>query len=80
MANMSKALEEITREAIQLPRQDRLALAERLLEIDDLVADPEVAMAWEDEILARIQAVDEGRATGISRDEVMREADSRLTS
>ncbi|MGI8835662.1 MAG: addiction module protein [Pyrinomonadaceae bacterium] len=77
---MSKALEEITREAIQLPRQDRLALAERLLEIDDLVADPEVAMAWEDEILARIQAVDEGRATGISRDEVMREADSRLTS
>ena len=77
---MSKALEEITREAIQLPRQDRLALAERLLEIDDFAADPEVAMAWEDEILARIQAVDDGRATGISRDEVMREADSRLTS
>ena len=75
---MSKPLEEITREAIQLPRQQRLALASFLLELDDFGGDSEVESAWEQEILARIQAVDDGTASSIAFDDVMREAQKRL--
>ena len=44
---MPKALEEVTKEAIQFPRQQRLVLACLLLELDDACADPEVDAAWE---------------------------------
>jgi hypothetical protein len=69
---MSKALEEITKEAIQLPKQQRLALAGFLLALDDRGDNSEAEEAWEQEILARIQAVDDGTAIGISYEEVMR--------
>jgi hypothetical protein len=88
---MSKALEEITKEAIQLSRQQRLALARFLLELDergpqpgspagvfDYSEDLEVESAWEQEILARIQAVDDGTAIGISYEDVMREVQKCL--
>ena len=75
---MPKAFEELTKEAIKLPRSKRLVLAGLLLELDDVGDDAEVDAAWEDEILARIRAVDDGSAVGISYDEVMREAQNRL--
>jgi len=75
---MPKAFEELTIEAIKLPRSKRLVLAGLLLELDDVGDDAEVDAAWEDEILARIRAVDDGSAVGISYDEVMREARNRL--
>jgi hypothetical protein len=75
---MSKALEDITKEAIQLPKQQRLALAGFLLELDDRGDDPEAEEAWEQEILARIQAVDDGTAIGSAYEDVMREAQNRL--
>ena len=75
---MAKALEEITKEAIQLPRPQRVALAGILLELDDYGDDVEVEAAWEHEILARIQAVDDGTAVGIAYEDVMREAQQRL--
>jgi len=43
---MPKALEEITREAMDLPPRQRLALAEFLLESADAAADPEGATLW----------------------------------
>jgi putative addiction module component (TIGR02574 family) len=76
---MLVALEDITREALKLSRQQRLALAGFLLEIDDPAAsDPEVEAAWEQEILARIQAIDDGTAAGVPYEEVMRAAQERL--
>jgi len=76
---MSAALKDITREALKLSRQQRLALAGFLLEIDDPTAsDPEVDAAWEQEILARIQAIDEGTASGVPYEEMMRAAQERL--
>ncbi len=75
---MPKALEEIAKEAILLPRQQRLALAGLLLELDDAGSDPKVDEVWEQEILARIQAVDDGTAKGIPYEDVMREARERL--
>lgn len=67
---MPKALTEITKEAIQLPRQQRLVLAGLLLELEDGGADPKADEAWEQEIQARIKAVDDGTAVGIPYEEV----------
>lgn len=76
---MSKAFEEIAREATQLSRKQRLDLASLLLELNDGAVDADVSAEWEQEILARIHAVDEGQAEGISFEAVMREAEDRLT-
>ncbi|MEO8436226.1 MAG: addiction module protein [Pyrinomonadaceae bacterium] len=73
------SFEEITREAAQLSRRQRLALAGFLLELDDYSDDPQIEAAWEQEILARIQAVDNGTAVGVSFEDVMSEAENRLT-
>lgn len=76
---MSAALEEITKEALKLSRQQRLALAGFLLEIDTPSShDPGVEAVWEQEILARIEAIDDGTASGVSYEEVMRGARDRL--
>ena len=75
---MSKAIDELAREALRLPKQQRLALASFLLELEDASEDPNVDAAWEEEIRARIEAVDKGTAVGIPYEEVMREAQKRL--
>jgi len=75
---MSKAFDEITRQASQLPREQRLALAEFLLELEEAPADPQVAAEWEQEIQERIRAIEEGSARGIPYEQVMREAQDRL--
>jgi hypothetical protein len=75
---MSKALDELAQEALRLSRQQRLALAGFLLEIEDASEDPIVDVAWDEEIRARIEAVDNGTAIGIPYQDVMREAQKRL--
>ena len=75
---MPKALEEVTKEAMDLPRQQRLALAGFLLESADTASDPDAEAAWDSEIRDRIREVDEGRVTGIAYADVMREAERRL--
>lgn len=77
---MSKAFEEIAREASQLSREQRLDLASLLLELDEPPAGAEVSAEWEREILARIRAVDENKTEGVSFETVMRDAEGRLTS
>jgi putative addiction module component (TIGR02574 family) len=74
---MSAALEEITERALTLSRQERLALANRLLSEDQDGDVPAVETAWEDEILARIQAIDDGTAVGIPYEDVIRAARNR---
>jgi putative addiction module component (TIGR02574 family) len=75
---MPKALEEVTKEAMDLPPRQRLALAEFLLESADEMVDPEAEAAWDTEIRDRIRAIDEGRVTGIAYEDVMRAADRRV--
>ena len=75
---MPKALEEITKEAMDLPPRQRLALAGFLLESTDTAVDPEAEAAWDSEIRDRIRAIDEGRVTGVAYEEVMRAAERRL--
>ena len=74
---MSKAFDEIAQEATQLSPEKRLELASLLLELNESSAGIEASAAWEEEILARIRAVDENQIEGVSFEAVMREAEDR---
>ena len=74
---MPAALEEIAEKALRLSRQEKLALANRLLSDDEAINPSEIEAAWEEEILARIQAIDDGTAVGIPYEEVIRAARNR---
>ena len=68
---MSAALEEISQQALRLPRKERLALASLLLsDSADMDASASEA-AWDEEIDARIQAIDDGTAAGIPYEDVI---------
>jgi putative addiction module component (TIGR02574 family) len=75
---MPKALEEVTKDALELPARQRLALAEFLLESAEVIADGDAETAWDAEIRDRIRAIDEGRVSGVAYEEVMRMAEKRL--
>jgi putative addiction module component (TIGR02574 family) len=70
-------IEELTREAISLPKEQRLALARALLDLEPVGGVAEVERSWDEEMRARIKAIDEGRVTGIAYDDLRREMDSR---
>jgi putative addiction module component (TIGR02574 family) len=71
-------IEELTREAKGLPKEQRLALARVLLDLEPLGSVAEVKRSWDQEIRARINAIDEGRVTGIAYDDLRQEMDSRF--
>ena len=75
---MPTTLEQITKEAMDLPLRQKLALAGFLLESAESATDPEAESAWENEIRDRIRAIDEGRVAGVSYDDVMRAAEQQL--
>jgi putative addiction module component (TIGR02574 family) len=75
---MSMPLEELAREAIGLPRHQRLSLARLLIELDDPGSDADVDAAWDAEIQARVRAVKEGRVEGIPYEQVLARVDRRL--
>ena len=75
---MSTALEAITKQAVDLPRHQRLALARFLIEMDDPAADEDVQQAWDAEISERVRAVQEGRTEGIPYEQVLARVDLRL--
>ena len=75
---MPTTLEQVTKEAMDLPPRQKLALAEFLLESAEAAADPEAEAAWDSEIRDRIRAIDEGRVAGVSYEDVMRSAEARL--
>ena len=75
---MLTALEQVTKEAMDLPPRQKLALAEFLIESAEAAADPEAEAAWDSEIGERIRAIDEGRITGVAYEDVRRAAENRL--
>ena len=70
-------IEELTKEAVNLPVAQRLALARALLESEHTGTAAETEQSWDDEIRSRIKAVDEGRVTGIAYEDLRREMNSR---
>jgi putative addiction module component (TIGR02574 family) len=75
---MPTALEQVTKEAMDLPPREKLALAEFLIASTEGAADPGAEAAWDTEIRDRIRAIEEGRVTGIAYADVMRAAEGRL--
>jgi hypothetical protein len=76
---MSKPFEDIAEEAVNLPRKQRLSLANLILELDEASQDGQVSEAWEEEIRARIRALDEGTAQSQTYEDVMRTGETHLT-
>jgi putative addiction module component (TIGR02574 family) len=74
---MASRMKEITKEAIGLPKQQRLALAKLLLDLDQPAKAGDVEGAWDKEIQARVRAVDEGRAVGVPYEDIRKEMAAR---
>jgi len=57
-------MSEITRDCLELPTKQRLKLARILMDVSEPGQDfsPEVQVAWDDEIGARVEAVKNGTA------------------
>lgn len=70
-------IEALTQEAAKLPKEQRLALARTLLDLEPVGSVTEAEQSWDDEIRARIKAVDEGRVSGIAYDDLRKEMNSR---
>jgi putative addiction module component (TIGR02574 family) len=75
---MPKAFDQVTKDVLELPLQQRLALAEVLLGSADQVGEPDAEAAWDTEIRNRIRAIDQGDVTGIAFEDVMRAAERHL--
>ena len=63
---------------MDLPPRQTLALAEFFIKSAETDADPEAEAAWDSEIRDRIRAIDAGRVTGVSYEDVMHAAEQRL--
>ncbi len=77
---MTVNIEEITREIVELPRHQRLALLKLLLDLDRSHAEQGIEGAWDEEIRARVKAVDEGRAVGIPYEQIKKKMARRFPS
>ena len=75
---MAARIEEITKEIVGLPRHQRLTLIRLLLDLDQPGANNEVDAAWDEEIRARVKAVDDGRAIGIPYEQIRKEMTNRF--
>ncbi len=69
---MSALMDELSKKARLLSREERVQLAEELLATVQ-ENDPEVDAAWEDEIRRRIAEIDAGTAKLVPADEVFAE-------
>lgn len=75
---MAARIEEITKEVVELPRHQRLALVRLLLDLDQPGSNADVDSAWDQEIRARVKAVDEGRAAGVPYEQIRKEMSDRF--
>ena len=75
---MSASLEDIASDALQLPKDQRLTLAHRILASLEPGPDAGSEAAWDGEIRERIRKYDAGRTSGIRGSTVFLELDKRL--
>jgi len=75
---MPKTLEAITHDVLDLPNNQRLALARIILDLDGGPADPDAEAAWDEEIRGRLKAYDEGKLELVSWDDFREEMKERF--
>jgi putative addiction module component (TIGR02574 family) len=79
MCDMGRKLQDLYEEAAELPDRERAELAGRLIESLETEIDPDVEVAWAEEIERRIHQIDSGEAATISWEQVRGELFARLT-
>jgi putative addiction module component (TIGR02574 family) len=77
---MATPLEKITQEVVELSGRERLTLMRLLLDLDQPSKGAEIEKAWDQEIRARVKAVDDGRVSGIPYEQIKQEIGSRFGS
>jgi hypothetical protein len=75
---MATSIEEIIKGLVELPQHQRLVLVRLLLDLDCPRTDDEIDVAWDEEIRARVKAVDEGHAAGIGYEQIKKEMAERF--
>ena len=75
---MSPETENVTKQALQLPREARALIAEKLLESLDFEEPFEVSSKWKEEIARRCREIDEGTVELIAGEDVLKEAAKEL--
>ena len=75
---MVTSIEKITQEVVEFSRRERLTLVRLLLDLDQPPKGEEIEKAWDQEIRARVKAVDHGRVSGVQYTEIKQELASRF--
>jgi putative addiction module component (TIGR02574 family) len=75
---MSPETENVIKQALQLPREARALIAEKLLESLDFEEPFEVSSEWREEIARRCREIDEGTVELIPGEDVLKEAAKEL--
>jgi Putative addiction module component len=75
-----KALADVTKDALELPSNQRFTLARILLDVSDTLdsSDPSIEEAWDQEICRRIRSIQDDTAEYKSSAEVFSELDRRF--
>ena len=76
---MSKKLEKITQEAMQLDLEERALLAGTLLHSMDQPSESEIERLWLEEAERRLQAYREGKVKGIPAEQVFSKAIAEIS-
>jgi len=76
--SMPNTLETIEQEALQLPEDQKVTLAHRMLVSAEPAPDPSVDALWETEIIRRIEKLDSGQTARHPAADVFGELDRRL--
>ncbi len=75
---MSPETEKVIAKALQLPKEARALLAEKLLESLDYEEEFEIPPEWQEEIRRRCRELDEGKARLVPGDQVFEELREKL--
>jgi putative addiction module component (TIGR02574 family) len=75
---MATPIEKITQELVELSPHERLTLLRLLLDLDQPSKGGEIEKAWDQEIRARVKAVDEGRVSGIPYEQIKQDMNGRF--
>jgi putative addiction module component (TIGR02574 family) len=74
----TEALSRVRAEALQLPADERAALAQALMQSLDEAGDSDAAQAWDTEVVRRLAAMDAGTARLVDRSELRRRMNARI--
>ena len=77
---MARKLQDVFREATELPERDRAELAGMLIETLEGTPDEDVEAAWEEEVVRRIRQLDAGEVTTIPWEQVRAELHARVNA